>query len=160
MERWYLACHKAGKYNVYRAQMAMERLSVSTFSPVIRCYRPRPDRPGHSRQIVEQLFPGYLFISFDIDILHTSKIEQCAGISHLVRFAGKISPIRDAVIDEVMRLPLCMEAFSTQKKGTQHQDRSAQRLNNEQRHQIQTLLAEKNGLARSAMFYAFAEALC
>ena len=107
MEQWYLACHKAGTDNVYKAQSALTHLDGAVFCPLIRVRRPRADRPGHYRQMIEPLFPGYLFILFDPDIHHTSKIESYPGISYLVRTAGQITAIQDAVVEKIMRLPMC-----------------------------------------------------
>ncbi|PHM37607.1 transcriptional activator RfaH [Xenorhabdus mauleonii] len=129
------------------------------FSPTIRSYRPRSDRPGQFRQVMEQLFPGYLFVFFDPEIDHTSEIELCPGISQLVRFAGEITPIRDSVVDEIMQLPVCTQAFTTKHPGKHSWRNNTKPLNNQQRRQIQSLVEENNGLTRSAMFYAFAESL-
>ncbi|MBC8950058.1 transcription termination/antitermination NusG family protein [Xenorhabdus sp. TS4] len=159
MERWYLACHKAGKDNVFKAQITLERMNIMAFSPVIRSCRPRSDRPGQFRQVMEQLFPGYLFIFFDPEIHHTSKIELCPGISHLVRLTGEITPIRDSVVDEIMQLPVCSQAFRIKHPGKNSWGRNTTPLNNQQRKQIQSLVEENNGLTRNAMFFAFAEAL-
>ncbi|KOY61554.1 hypothetical protein AM629_13055 [Photorhabdus heterorhabditis] len=159
MERWYLACHKAGKDNIFKAQITLERMNIMAFSPIIRSCRPRPDRPGQFRQVMEQLFPGYLFIFFDPEVHHTSKIELCPGISNLVRFAGEITPIRDSVVDEIMQLPVCVQTFSAKHPGKRSWGKNIRPLNNQQRMQIQSLVEENNGVTRSAMFFAFAEAL-
>ncbi|HDL7635113.1 TPA: antitermination protein NusG [Yersinia enterocolitica] len=159
MERWYLACHKAGKDNVFKAQMTLERINVMAFSPIMRTYRPRADRPGQNRQVIEQLFPGYIFICFDPEIHHSSKIETSPGISHLVRFAGEIAPIRETVVDSVMRLPVCVQAFASIHPGKRLWDKNQIPLNNVQRQQIQSLVDEKDGEVRSALFFAFIEAI-
>jgi len=159
MERWYLACHKAGKDNVFKAQMTLDRMNIMAFSPIMRSYRPRADRPGHSRQVIEQLFPGYLFISFDPEVHHPSKIECCPGMSHIVRFAGEIRPIRDAIVDDVMQLPVCVQAFAQKHPGKRKWDKNHTPLTHQQREQIQPLVEENDGEARSALFYAFVEAL-
>lgn len=159
MERWYLACHKAGKDNVFKAQMTLERMNIMAFSPVMRTYRPRSDRPGQFRPVIEQMFPGYFFVFFDTEIHHSSKIELCPGVSHLVRFAGEITPIRDAVVDDVMQLPVCVQAFSRKNPGKQRWDKGATPLNQQQRQQIQALVDTNDGDTRSALFFAFIEAL-
>lgn len=116
MEHWYLACYKPGKDNIYRAQMALSRINTETFCPQIRTQRPRADRPGKCRQVIEPLFPGYLFVAFDPEDVHTSRIEKCPGINYLVRSAGQITPIRPLVVDQLMCLPLCRDAFSRRPK--------------------------------------------
>lgn len=106
MLNWYLAYHQPGKQNLYKAQMQLTRLHLGSFSPLIRSFRPRTDRPS-CRLIVEPLFPGYLFINFNPDLTHTTKITALSGISHLVKFGNIIKPVPATVIETLMQLPLC-----------------------------------------------------
>ncbi|WP_235424052.1 transcription termination/antitermination NusG family protein [Citrobacter koseri] len=112
MEQWYLACYKPGKGNIYKAQAALCYVSCTAFCPQIRTQRPRADRPGQSRQSIEPLFPGYFFLLFDPEEIHTSRIEECPGVSYLVRSSGKITPIRSMVVEQLMCLPVCQDAFA------------------------------------------------
>lgn len=145
MERWYVACYKPGKGNIYKAMLALSHINGTTFCPQIRTFRPRTDRPGQSRQIIEPLFPGYFFVSFDPGIIHTSRIEQCPGVSYLLRNAGNIIPINDAIINEIMNLPVCKQSRDYyDAKRNQH---IAQKLNE--------FIQESDGEVRGAMFLAF-----
>ncbi|WP_436883090.1 transcription termination/antitermination NusG family protein [Enterobacter asburiae] len=109
MERWYIACHKAGKQNAFKAMAALCMSNCAVFHPQISVSRDRSDRPDQKRQVIEALFPGYLFVSFDPEKMHTSRVELSPGISYLVRSAGQIKPVRESVIEEIMRLPLCSQ---------------------------------------------------
>lgn len=154
MEQWYLACHKTGKDSVFRAMGALTHINGTAFFPQIRVYRPRPDRPGHFRQVVEPLFPGYLFIAFDPEITHTSKIEHCPGISYLVRTAGQIKPVRNIVVDEIMRLPVCCQGTGEKRRSSAHvlqQRRIAG--------QLDTFVRETAPEERGALFLAFLDTL-
>lgn len=163
MGRWYLACHKTGKHNAFKVQMFLARLNVEVFIPQI-CYRqPRSDRPGHFRSVLEPLFPGYLFIYFDPEVHHTSKIAACPGMSHLVRFGGVISPLHEAVVAEVMQLVLTVNPDGSRPTNVvmsdEHQAQKIQVLTDAQRRQMQQVIEEKDGTARCALFYALAEAI-
>ncbi|WP_406569484.1 transcription termination/antitermination NusG family protein [Aeromonas media] len=106
MERWYLACHKTGKHNALRVQAFLANLDIEVLIPQICMRQPRQDRPGQIRSVWEPLFPGYLFIHFDPETHHTSKVSACPGLSHLVRYGGMINPLHEAVVDEVLKLVL------------------------------------------------------
>lgn len=154
MEEWYLACHKSGRENALKAQIALERMNIAVFTPQIRIRKPRTDRPGQFRQVIEPLFPGYMFIALNPEINHPARIEDCPGISHMVRFAGAITPIREAVVEEIMCLPVC-----TQLSAAWHKRKNDLQLSTNQRLEIMTLVEEQSGENRNAMFHAFAELL-
>jgi transcriptional antiterminator RfaH len=153
MESWYLACYKPGKDNIYKAQMALSRIHTEVFCPLLRTQRPRTDRPGQFRQVIEPLFPGYLFVAFDPNIIHTTRIEECPGINYLVRSAGQIAPIRTVVVEQLMCLPLCHEAFS--RKPQPHIKRQQLRIANQLNEFIESTPPEE----RSALALAFIQSL-
>lgn len=162
MEHWYLACHKAGKHNAFKAQMflAQPQINAIVFLPQICSYHPRTDRPGQFKKQMEPLFPGYMFICFDPEIIHTSKISCCPGVSHLVRFADKIIPIHDHIVEEIMQLPVCFQTPLSLKKNTRAPvNKHHSVLTNEQQQKLMNVVAEKNGFTRSAMLYAFAQSV-
>lgn len=67
--------------------------------------RARRRRPGHGgpREVVEPLFPGYLFAAFDPAELG-GQVGHCRGVLHLVRKAGKAVDVEPKVIDEIRAL--------------------------------------------------------
>jgi Transcription termination factor nusG. len=152
MEQWYLACHKAGKQNAFKAMTALCMSSCTIFHPQNRVYRERTDRPGQRRQVIEPLFPGYLFIAFDPECVHTSTIERCPGISYLVRTAGQIKPIRDCVMEELMLLPLC-----SQDRDKRHYTRHLQQRRIA--HQLDDFVKKTTPEERGTLFLAFLNTL-
>ncbi|MGK0601832.1 transcription termination/antitermination NusG family protein [Yokenella regensburgei] len=104
---WYLACHKRGKRNLLRAQVALEFMGVVSFSPLKCDRKPRGDRQGQYRLSMESLFPGYFFINFNPSRQQIKDIESVPGFSHLVKFGVELKPLRDEVITQIMQLPNC-----------------------------------------------------
>ncbi|MGK2894512.1 transcription termination/antitermination NusG family protein [Klebsiella michiganensis] len=153
MEQWYLACYKPGKDNIYKAQMALSKISTEVFCPQLRTRRPRTDRPGRFRQVIEPLFPGYLFVLFDPEIIHTSRVEACPGINYLVRSAGQITPIRTIVVDQIMSLPLCRDAVS--RTPQPHIKRQQQRIAS----QLNAFIENTQPEERGALALAFIQSL-
>ncbi|WP_455872289.1 transcription termination/antitermination NusG family protein [Serratia proteamaculans] len=163
MENWYLACHKAGRHNAFKAQMFLAQMNAAVFIPQIYCRYPRSDRPGQLRKVLEPLFPGYMFIYFDPELLHTSKVSCCPGVSHLVRFADVINPVNDIIVEEIMQLPICVQDTDSrvrrgQSKNNAEKSESSIPLNDGQRQLITKISEENDGSVRSALLYAFSEA--
>jgi len=128
------------------------QINVHSLSPSIQTWRQRLYRKN-KRAVIEPIFKGYLFTFFDPEKVHTRKIEHCPGISHLVRFAHTITPIRKAVMDEIMSFPLCMnDATRTNHKITTS-------LKKSQKEQIKNIVQQKEAHARTALFLAFLEAI-
>lgn len=147
MEGWYVACYKPGKDNIYKAMAALGHINITAFCPQIRVHRPRADRPSQVRQIIEPLFPGYLFVAFDPEMVHTSRIEQCPGISYLLRNAGSIIPLRDHVVSEIMNLPVCYQSRPVRASKYQKNLLIAKKL--------EEFAQEPNAEHRGSMFIAF-----
>jgi len=168
MEAWYLVSHKAGRDNLFRAQLSILHKHLNLFSPLVCVLRPRNDRPGH-RRVIEPLFCGYLFIELDPDMIHPGKIEEeCAGISHFVRHGNDIRPVPDYVVDEMMALPLCSDAETRMKSRRQQVREKKQRLT-QLRHtrpdhdrttqHIRQIVSQPDPDVRTAMFLALTEGL-
>lgn len=104
---WFLACHKRGKNNLFRAQMALWQMGVTSFSPLIYINKARKDREGKLRSTVESLFPGYFFINFSPEKQKIKDVESTPGFSHLVRVGIDIKPLREEVVLQIMSLPFC-----------------------------------------------------
>lgn len=162
MENWYLACHKAGRHNAFKAQLFLSQpqIDAMVFIPQICSYRPRADRPGQLKKLIEPLFPGYMFICFDPEITHTSKISTCPGISHLIRFADTIKPVHDSIVEEIMHLPVCVHSPATKERKNKKMERKSKTiLTTVQHDELMKVVAEKDGLTRSTMLYAFAQSV-
>lgn len=162
MENWYLACHKAGKHNAFKAQvfLSQSKINAMVFIPQICSYRPRTDRPGQLKKLIEPLFPGYMFICFDPEITHTSKITTCPGVSHFVRFSDVIKPVHDSIVEEIMQLPVCVHSPATKEKKSKKMERRNKAILTAVQHdELMNVVAEKDGLTRSTMLYAFAQSV-
>lgn len=157
MENWYLACHKAGKHNAFKAQMFLAKLNATAFIPQIYILKSRADRIGQYKKSLEPLFPGYIFIYFDPEIVHTSKISSCPGISHLVRFCNSILPVHDHVVDQIMQLPICASSSLAPVHNKEIKNKSNFHFTKEQQANLYQVIEEKDGVTRSALFYEFAK---
>lgn len=151
--RWYLACHKPGKNSVFLLQAALVNIGVNTFAPMIRRVVDRTDSRA-KRLTIELLFPGYVFIEFDIFKIPLDKIRFCRGFSHFVEFNSKITPVPDSVIDELMDLPMCLIEENV-KRPARHQHT----LSKQYKNQLKEILDNNNKQERSVMILAFIDAL-
>ncbi|HDT4319722.1 TPA: antitermination protein NusG [Klebsiella aerogenes] len=153
MENWYLACHKAGRHNAYKAQMFLSQpqINATTFIPLMCLLRPRADRPGKQKRLIEPLFPGYMFIYFDPEVIPVSKIANCPGVSYLVRFADIIVPIHDKFVEEIMSLPVCTYAPVAKIKNAGTINNA--RFTDEQHKDIIRMTSVADGQERSALLY-------
>lgn len=98
MSDWYLCTInvKATQLITYRARA----LGAEVFSPTKIKVTKRADCNG-VRTTETQLFPGYLFLKLDLDIVHTSDILKIVGVNGFVSFGGKISTISDSLIGAI-----------------------------------------------------------
>lgn len=149
---WYLVCHKTGKDNLFKAQAALERISVNSFSPLIRTLKERADTRA-KRLSIEPLFPGYFFIEFDVESCEISKIKSTPGFSHFVQFGSQIKPISYSIVDELMSLPMCLldEPFKKAK--------NSRILSKRNRELIEKIAQNEDKLSRTSMFIAFIESI-
>ncbi|AOP98014.1 transcription termination/antitermination NusG family protein [Enterobacter roggenkampii] len=164
VENWYLACHKAGKHNAFKAQMFLSESGIPVFIPQMFFRQPRSDRPGQYRKKLELLFPGYLFIYFNVEEHSFPKILCCPGISHFVRFGGAIKPLNDMIIDELMQVTKTIGSAESgiNECGHNLQAVDCKKSNNItelQREEFKLIVQEKNSETRSLMFFDFIETI-
>lgn len=96
MESWYLLYCKRGQ--LLRAQEHLERQEVNCLSPIITLEK---IVRGKRIAVSEPLFPNYLFVQFDPELIHTTTISATRGISHFVRFGSLPATIPHKVIEEL-----------------------------------------------------------
>lgn len=96
MFRWYLMTHNYQAYQLVCEKL--EALGVECFSASIFKMTRRSDSSGH-RTKRTQLFPGYLFVRIDPEILHTSTIANLPGVKEFVRFGGEICTVSDGMVE-------------------------------------------------------------
>lgn len=160
MKGWYLALHKPGKKNYIKAQFFLSRLNVTVFIPQVYCNQFRLDKLGRKKNLLEPLFPRYMFIYFDPEITHTTKISCCPGLSHLVRFSNVIIPVGGGVVEELILLTASMEKYcgddvSLNKNECFAQDNECSYLSEKQRQILQGIIEENDWERRISLFHSF-----
>lgn len=83
---WYLLYCKSGQSS--RAQAHLTNQKVHCFNPVIEGQLLVKGKIKHG---VEQLFPNYMFVKFDPEVIHTTTLAATRGVSHFVRFGTKLA---------------------------------------------------------------------
>lgn len=162
MEHWYLATHKSGKKNAFKAQLFLSQVGVTTFIPQVCISQSRSDRPGKYRKCIEALFPGYIFVFFDYEKLQIAKVENCPGMNGMVRFGGLLKPLSESVVDEIMNLTsIITEQNVPHDTGQSKIFRPGSRtsLTREQHQKIADIAKEVDGQHRNTLFYAFLDAM-
>ena len=100
MEFWYLLYCKRGQ--LLRAKDHLERQHVSCFTPMVT----REKLVRGKRALVEEpLFPNYMFIKFNPEVIHTSTIGATRGVSHFVRFGAQPATVPPEVIQLLQQTP-------------------------------------------------------
>lgn len=100
MERWFLLYYQA-RWHI-RVRQSIERIGVEVFNPMLTVMMPRADKVTAMRKREEPIFPSYMFLRFDPDVIHTSKITQLPGASHFISFTGEPCVIPDKVITTLL----------------------------------------------------------
>lgn len=111
MFRWYLVT-----YNLHALQMVTSRmrvLEVEFYSPTKMEVKKRRDCNA-TRVTETPLFPGYLFVRLDPEVIHTSTIGDIPGVKEFVRFGGQVSTVSNSLIEALKQSLLLL----TNKKVT------------------------------------------
>lgn len=56
---------------------------------------------GKRTAVSEPLFPNYLFVEFDPEVIHATTINATRGVSHFVRFGASPAIVPSAVIHQL-----------------------------------------------------------
>ncbi len=96
MQAWYLLYCKRGQ--LQRAQEHLERQSVNCLMPTIALEK---IIRGKRTMVSEPLFPNYLFIEFDPEVIHTTTISATRGVNNFVRFGALPAIVPSAVIHQL-----------------------------------------------------------
>lgn len=97
MDAWYLLNYQARIYN--KVLNGLAGLAIECYSPKKMVLKARADKKNCKRVREEPLFEGYLFVRFDPELVHTTKITQRPGVNYFVRFGGEPKVIPEDVIN-------------------------------------------------------------
>ena len=96
MQAWYLLYCKRGQ--LQRAQEHLERQAVSCLTPMITLEK---IVRGKRTSVSEPLFPNYLFVEFDPEVIHTTTSNATRGVRHFVRFGMHPATVPSSVIHQL-----------------------------------------------------------
>ncbi len=86
----------AGNFNVPRN--TSKEQAVNCLAPMITLEK---IVRGKRTAVSEPLFPNYLFVEFDPEVIHTTTINATRGVSHFVRFGASPAIVPSAVIHQL-----------------------------------------------------------
>ena len=96
-KKWYILQFKPNSH--YQATKNLNRQGYETFLPLYDNTTRKTSRFISTRK---PLFPGYMFITFDIIENGWHKINNTYGVSKLVTFNSQLKPIPTIFIDNLM----------------------------------------------------------
>lgn len=103
MEHWYVAQTQYAQEK--RAQQHLDNQGVTCFLPLYTAQIITPmlllGKPQTKAVSPQALFPGYIFIRFDPEVIHTTTIKSTRGVSSLISFGGMPSVVPDEVIERL-----------------------------------------------------------
>ncbi|MCX7144181.1 MAG: transcription/translation regulatory transformer protein RfaH [Proteobacteria bacterium] len=97
-ERWYAVSCKPRQETV--AEENLQRQGFQVYLPRIRI---RHRRRGQWLDVVEALFPRYVFIRIDPRQRSTAPVRSTRGVLGLVRFGGQPAVVPDAVMEALQQ---------------------------------------------------------
>ncbi len=98
MSHWYAVHTKPRQEHIAEQQLLNQ--GYTTYLPRIRT---RKRRGGGWTQVVEPLFPRYLFIRVDLASDNTAPVRSTRGAVGLVRIGQELRPVPDEVIDYLLQ---------------------------------------------------------
>lgn len=110
MEAWYVVHAKARQERLAAEQLRRQHYHV--YLPLLRTPK---RRRGHWRDVIEPLFPGYLFIRVDLHLQNTAPIRSTYGVIGLVRFGGETRPVPGNLVE-------CLLSAETDPQGAIRQE--------------------------------------
>ncbi|HBO22363.1 MULTISPECIES: transcription/translation regulatory transformer protein RfaH [unclassified Providencia] len=101
MEKWYLLYCKRGQID--RAIDNLNRQNVICMTPMTEMEKMVR---GKRTNVIEALFPNYLFVKFDHNEIHTTTIQSTRGVSHFVRFGLLPTEVPEEIIELLQQEPI------------------------------------------------------
>lgn len=96
MKSWYLIYYRTRLHEQIKKEM--QNIGVEFFMPVYTKYTARTDRVHHYRMRETPLFPGYLFVYFSPEEIHTTVISRQPSVMGFVRLGHRIQSVREEII--------------------------------------------------------------
>ncbi|AXD31293.1 transcription termination factor NusG [Salmonella enterica] len=78
----------------------LSRSSIAYYNPVVRTFCKRRDCSAYRGQIMP-MFPGYVFVLLDFEVVHPSCFTRMKNVYGLVSFGEYPAEVAQGVIDEV-----------------------------------------------------------
>ncbi|WP_426154142.1 transcription termination/antitermination NusG family protein [Pseudomonas sp. DC3000-4b1] len=103
MPSWYVLTHNSAVLK--SLTVLIQRLGVEVFSPSRTTSRKRKDRPS-CIETQTALFPGYLLLRFDPEVIHTTDVTALSGAHGFVQFGGRTYVLQDSIVDALKAAPL------------------------------------------------------
>lgn len=97
---WYLIFCKYGRME--QAEESLEKIGATTFCPMMT-RKKNGAGSQHIRASVEPMFPPYLFVNIDADLINTARINALPGVSYIVKFGREPRPLPQSLIEALMR---------------------------------------------------------
>lgn len=92
MEEWYcLYCHRGETL----------RAASNLIAQNVTCYSPRIHVGNHNAKQDKELFPSYLFIKFDYQVVPWRAINNTRGVSHFIRNGKTPTKVSEQLINEI-----------------------------------------------------------
>lgn len=98
MKSWFLITHNLNGARFERAKFRLDSLGVEVYTPTHIEMKKRSDC-GSSRPSEKPLFPGYMFLRFDPEHVHTTTISDLHGMKGFVRFGNILAQPNDSLIE-------------------------------------------------------------
>jgi transcriptional antiterminator RfaH len=98
MKSWFLIMHNLDGARFVRAKTRLETLGVEVYTPIHTELKKRKDC-GSLRPAEKPLFPGYMFLKFNPEEVHTTTISEFHGMKGFVRFGPKLAQPSDILVE-------------------------------------------------------------
>jgi transcriptional antiterminator RfaH len=92
-ENWYLVRTKPRQENL--AKENLERQSYVVYLPRLMVQK---NKRGKWIDVIEPLFPGYLFVSVDSSIRSLAPVRSTLGVAKIVQFGDYVRPVPDTIV--------------------------------------------------------------
>lgn len=103
MENWYLLYHQERRFPSILKEL--DKAEVVHYMPVKECFVPRSDRKCLRKAQPRPLFPCYMFVYFDVEVIHTSTISAIDGAICFVRSGGLPYQVPEKIVSELKSYP-------------------------------------------------------